>query len=147
MKFSIIFLPVTGVGNINLAREDIYFFYKTTSPFKHSPFRRGKFKKKSSHQEPAQLWGNSGGGELCDNLFCPELCPDFLRKEFPNLARMHEICVDFWRDTRILVNKSCMKFDFKDFCAVIISHRAQNTWLDGLSFQKYHYSFTRALNG
>jgi len=60
---------------------------------------------------------------------------------------MHEIRVDFWRDCQILVNKSCMKFYLKDFCAVIVPHRAQNTGLDGLSFQEYHHSLTRALEG
>ena len=69
--------------------------------------------------------------DLCDNLFCLELGPDFLGIVFSNLSGMHEICVDFWRDSRILVNKSCIKFYFQNFCAVIISHRAQNTDLTG----------------
>ncbi len=89
----------------------------------------------------------SRGRNLCDNLFCPELCPDLLGKEFSSLTRPHEIRVDFWRDCQILVNKSCMKFYLQDFCAVIISHRAQNTGLDGLSFQDYHHSLTSALEG
>jgi hypothetical protein len=54
------------------------------------------------HHEP----GNEAG--MCgmlfhDNLFCGEFGPDLLGKVFSNLARMYEIRVDFWRDSRILV--------------------------------------------
>jgi len=86
-------------------------------------------------------------GDLCDNLFCMEPGPDLLGKVFSHLAGMHEIRVDFWRNTRILVNKSCEKFYLQDFCAVIVSHRAQNSGFNGMSFQEYHYSLTRALDG
>jgi len=84
---------------------------------------------------------------LCGNLFCLEPGPDFLGKVFSNFSGMHEIRADFWRDTGILVNKSCLKFYFQDFCTVIISHRAQNPGLNGLSFHVYHYVLTGALNG
>jgi hypothetical protein len=49
---------------------------------------------------------------------------------------MDEIFVDFWRDTGKLVNKSFVKFDLQNFCALIISHRTQNNGLNGLSFQR-----------
>jgi hypothetical protein len=96
---------------------------------------------------PALTGENEMGGDLCDNLFCLEPGADFLGKVFSNLAGMHEIRVDFRRNSRILVNKSCMKFYFQDFCAVIISHRAKNTGLDRLSFQEYHHSLTSLLKG
>lgn len=60
---------------------------------------------------------------------------------------MHEIRADFWGDTGILVNKSCLEFYFQDFCTVIISYGAQNPGLNGLSFHRYHHTFTSALNG
>jgi hypothetical protein len=65
------------------------------------------------------------------NLFCREFGPDLLGKVFSNLARMHEICVDFWRDSRILVHKSVLKFDLQDLCAVIISHGSQDSGFNG----------------
>ena len=83
-------------------------------------------------------------------IWPPLLCgtvPDFLGKIFSNRVGAHKILVDFRRDARILVHKSRLKFNFQVFCRVIISHRAQNTGLDGLSFQEYHHSPTRALNG
>jgi hypothetical protein len=86
-------------------------------------------------------------GILCSgNLFRMEPGPDLLGKVFSNLVRMHEIRVDVRRDTRILVNKTCVKFYLKNFYAFIISHTAQNPGLYGLSFQERHHSFTRALN-
>ena len=48
MKFISIFLPVTGAGNINLAWEDWYAFYKTKSAFKDSPFQMKSLKKSFS---------------------------------------------------------------------------------------------------
>jgi hypothetical protein len=84
---------------------------------------------------------------LHNNLFRLELRPDLLGKVFSNLAGMHEICIDFWRDSRILVNKSVLKFDLQDFCAVIISDRAKNTGFHRQSFHGYHYTLTRALTG
>jgi hypothetical protein len=60
---------------------------------------------------------------------------------------VHEILVDFWKDSRIPVNKSCLKFYLQDFCVLIISHRAQDTGFNGLSFQEYHYVLTRELKG
>jgi hypothetical protein len=88
-----------------------------------------------------------GGCDLCTNRFCRELGADLLGKVFSNFARVHEILEDFWRDTRILVHKSRMKFYLQDFCTLIISHRAQNPGFNGLSFQVSHYALTRALNG
>jgi len=89
-------LPVQGISTWHEMIDTL--FYKITSPFKNSPLRMRKLKKKVSHQEPAQSCRNSGGGELCDNLFCPELGPDLLEKVFSNLTWPHEIRVDFWRD-------------------------------------------------
>jgi hypothetical protein len=84
---------------------------------------------------------------LPDNLFCLELGPDLFRIVFSNLSGMHEICIDFWRDSRILVNKSVLKLDLQDFCAVIISYRAKNAGFHGQSFHGYHHTLTRALTG
>lgn len=44
-------------------------------------------------------WDFFSGCDLCDNLFCLEYGSDLLGKVFSNLAGMHEIGVDFWRDT------------------------------------------------
>ena len=84
---------------------------------------------------------------LYTDLFRLELGPDFIGKIFSNLCRTHQIRIDLWRDLQKLVHKAVLKFDLQNLCAVIISHGAQNPGLDGLSFQEYHYSFTRALNG
>jgi hypothetical protein len=84
---------------------------------------------------------------LYANLFRLELGPDLVGKIFSNLSRTNEIRIDLWRDLQKLVYKTVLKFDLQDLCAVIISHGAQNPGLDGLSFQEYHYSVTRALNG
>jgi len=84
---------------------------------------------------------------LPGNLFCLEPGPDFLGEVFSNLTGMHEIRKDFWRDTQIMVNQSGLEFYLQDFGVFIISDRAKNTGLDGLSFQKYHHALTSALEG
>jgi hypothetical protein len=38
------------------------------------------------HQEPGPSCGNFRGCDLYDNLFCPELGPDFFGKVFSNLS-------------------------------------------------------------
>ena len=38
------------------------------------------------YQEPWPSCRNFRGCDLCDNLFCPELGPDFVGKVFSNLA-------------------------------------------------------------
>ena len=93
------------------------------------------------------MYRNIWKRDLCDNLFCLEPGPYFFRKIFSNLVRMHKIRIDFGKDTGILVNKSCLKFDLQDFCALIISHGAQNPGFNGLSFQPYHHTLTSVLNG
>ena len=72
------------------------------------------------------MYRNLWIGDLYDNLFCLEPGPDFFGKIFSNLIRMHKIPIDFGKDTGILVHKSCLEFDLQDFCALIISHGAQN---------------------
>jgi len=94
---------------------------------------------------PRLSCGSFWGCDLYNNLFCPEPGPDLVGKIFSNLAGTHEFHGNFWRDIKKLVNKAILKFDLQDLCAVIISHRAQNTGLDGLSFQEYHHSPTCAL--
>ena len=60
---------------------------------------------------------------------------------------MHEICIDFWRDIQKLVHEAILKLYFEGSDAVIISHRTQNTGLDGLSFDEYHQFLTRLQTG
>ena len=84
-------------------------------------------------------------GRLHNNLFCPELGPDFLGKEFSHLTGMHEILINFQRNPGILVHESCAEFDLQDPGKLVISHRAQNNRLNGLSFQRYHHCLTGAL--
>lgn len=91
--------------------------------------------------------GNLWKRGLCDNLFCPEPGPDLIGKVFSNLVRPHEIRVDFGRDSRILINNSCMELYLQDFCAVVISNRTQNTGFNGLPFHEYRHSLTSALEG
>ena len=63
-----------------------------------------------------------------------EAGPDFFREVFSHLTGVHKIAVDFWRDTRIPVNKSCLKFYLKNLCALIISYRVKNNRFYRLSF-------------
>ena len=99
------------------------------------------------HQEPGPSCGIAGDAIYLATSFVWNRFRTFSEKYFPTASESHKILVDFRRDARILVHKSRLKFNFQVFCRVIISHRTQNTGLDGLSFQEYHHSPTRALNG
>jgi hypothetical protein len=98
------------------------------------------------HQEPGRSCGNCRR-DLCNNLFCLEPAPDPFGKIFSNLSGTHEIRMDFWGDIQKLVNKAILKLYLQDLCALIISHGAQDTGFDGLPFQEYHHTLTRALDG
>ncbi len=60
---------------------------------------------------------------------------------------MHEICIDFGRDSGILVHKPVLEFYLQDFYMVVITYGAKDTGFHGLSFHGYHHSLTRALTG
>ena len=60
---------------------------------------------------------------------------------------MHEIFIDFRKNSGKLVNLIVLEFYLEDFFALIISHGAQDRGLNGLSFQKYRQFLTRVLNG
>jgi len=64
--------------------------------------------------------------DLWNYLFCVEAGADFFREVFSHFIGMHKIVIDFWRDTRIPVYQSCLKFYLENFCARIISHRVKN---------------------